>query len=125
MLLHSFVVGASAALWRNPLNHLVWIGNVARLAVDAIRGVDLQSRHAIFLHYFVNRGRAEVLARVAVLANAAVHANVRLENNKVTRLIFIVSRAGMIDIGEAIKGQLAVAFEARRWVDRLGSAIEF
>ena len=36
-ILHSFVVWPPAALGRYPVDNLVGIGNVARLAVDAVR----------------------------------------------------------------------------------------
>src|SRR5260370_8343358 len=41
-VLHALVVGAAAAFGDDPVNDLVGIGDVARLAVHAIRGVDFQ-----------------------------------------------------------------------------------
>ncbi len=39
--LHPLVVRAAAPLGDNPIDNLVRIGNIARLAMNAIRGVDL------------------------------------------------------------------------------------
>ena len=85
--------------------------------MNAIRGVDFQFRRALLRHHFVDRGGTEILAGIAVLANAAVAANIRIENDEMARLILFVARAGMIDVGEAIEGKLAIAFESRGLVN--------
>ena len=36
---------------------------------------------------------------------------------QVARLIFVVARAGMIDVGQAVERQLAVALESRALID--------
>jgi len=38
--LHAFVVGAAATFGYNPVDDLVGIGDIARLAVNAIREID-------------------------------------------------------------------------------------
>ena len=81
--------------------------------MDAIGGVDLQFGRAFFRDHFVDRRGTKILAGISVLAHAAVAANIRVEHEQVAGLIFFVARAGMIDVGEAIEGELAVAFEAR------------
>ena len=43
---------------------------------------------------------------------------------QVAGLIFVVARAGVIDVGEAIEGELAVALEARGLIDEHAVAIE-
>ena len=111
--LHSLVVGAAATFWRDPVDDLVGIGDVASFAVDAIRGVDFQFWRAFFGDHFVDCGGTKILTRISVLSDAAVAANIRLEHDKVARLIFFMARAGVVDVGEAVEGEFAVAFETR------------
>src|ERR1700722_587856 len=121
--LHAFVVGAAAALGGDPVDDLVGVGDVAGFAVDAVCGADLQLGAVFIRHHFVDGGGAKILAGVAVFADAAVAANVRLENDEVAGLVFFVPRAGMIYVGKAIEGELAVTFEARGLVDESAVAI--
>jgi hypothetical protein len=46
-LLHAIVLRSPAVLGRHPGDHLVGIHDVARLAVDAVRCIDLQARGAV------------------------------------------------------------------------------
>ena len=80
--------------------------------MDAIGSVDFQLYAVFFLGHFVDGGGAEILARVAVLDHAFCGADVEVADNQVAGLIFFVARAGVIDVGQAIEGELAVAFEA-------------
>jgi hypothetical protein len=102
---------------------LIGIGDVARFAVDAIRAIDFQFFGAVFVErHLVDGSGTKILARVAVLADAAVAADIRIEYVQVAGLIFVVPRAGMIDVGEAVEGEFAVAFEPRRLIDeRIGA----
>src|SRR5580704_6775495 len=52
--LHALVIRTAAALGWDPINNLVRIGDVASLAVHAIRKIDLQPPPAFFLHHFVD-----------------------------------------------------------------------
>ena len=99
------------------MDDLVGIGDIAGLAVDAVRGIDLQFRRALFRHHFVDRRGTKILAGIAEFAHAAVAANVRVEDDQVARLVFVVARAGMIDVGQAVERELAVALEARGLID--------
>src|SRR5512142_1399052 len=66
--LHTLVVRAAAPLGRYPVDDLVRINDVARLAVDAVRGVDLElPRPVAGIDHLVHVRRAEPDARVAVL----------------------------------------------------------
>ena len=65
--LHAFVVGATAAFGDDPVDDLVGVGDVAGLAVDAIRGVDLELCAVLFAGDLVNRRGTEILAGIAVL----------------------------------------------------------
>jgi hypothetical protein len=90
--------------------------------VHTIRGADFQSQFAVgFFRHFVDGSRTEVLAGVAVFFYALRGADVGVGNAKMARLIFFVARARVVDVGEAIKRQFAIAFEA---LGR-GTAIDF
>ena len=67
-------------------------------------------------HLVDGRG-TKILAGIAEFADAAVAANIRLEHDEMARLVFFVARAGVIDVGEAVEGEHAVALEARRLID--------
>src|SRR5690606_15300831 len=76
-LLQVLVVRPRTAFRRHPGDDLVGILDVAGLAVDAVGGVDLQPASdspigAGILDHLVHPGRAEALARVAVLDRAAL-----------------------------------------------------
>ena len=86
--------------------------------MDAVGCVNLQSGLAFFRHHFVDRCGTKVLAGIGVLAHAAITANIRIEDDEMAGLIFFMARAGVIDVGEAIEGELTVAFEARGLVDK-------
>ena len=110
---HAFVVGTAATFWHDPVDNLVGIGDVARLAVHAIRSVDFQLRRAAgFLHHFIDRGGTKILARIAVFDRAFRGADVGVGDAQMAGLIFFMTRAGMIDVGEAIESEFAVTFEA-------------
>src|ERR1700712_579454 len=61
--LHRLVVGSAAALRRNPGDVAVRVLYVAGFAVDAILGVDLETRAGGFLDPFVNAGRTVAVRR--------------------------------------------------------------
>ncbi len=121
---HAFVVWAAATFWRNPVDDLIGVGDVAGFAVDTVGRVDFQFRLAFFRDHLVNRRRTKILAGVAVLADAAIAANIGLEHDEMARLILFMARAGMIDVREAIERELAVAFEARGLIHQRAAAIQ-
>ena len=110
---HAFVIWATATFGWNPSNDLVRVGDVAGFAVNAIRGVDLQFRRALFHHHLVDRCGTKILARISKFADAPIATDIRLEHDQVAWLVLVVPRAGVIDVGEAVERQLAVAFESR------------
>src|SRR5580700_8310979 len=55
---HCLVIGPAAALRRNPGDIAVRILDVAGFAVNAILGIDDESRCCSLLHPFVDAGRA-------------------------------------------------------------------
>src|SRR5215208_2751934 len=63
---HSFVAGPAAPLGRHPIDDLIGIHDVAGLAVDAVRCVDLELLRAVAgVDHFVDVRRAEANARIA------------------------------------------------------------
>src|ERR1700751_322102 len=109
---HALVIRAAPALGRNPGNDLVGIGDVAGLAVNAISRVQadaLAMRLRRVFNEFINVGRAEVLARTAVLFCAALVADVGVGDHQVRGLIFFVLGAGVVEVGELVESKLAVA----------------
>src|SRR6266568_546298 len=109
---HSFVVGTAAAFGNDPLDNLVGIGDVAGLAVDAVGRVDFQPQLAFFRGHFVHRRWTKVLAGISVFGDALGGTNVQIRDDQMAGLVFLVARAGVVDIGEAVEGQLGIALEA-------------
>src|SRR6266436_5227562 len=113
--LHAFVVGAAATFGDDPINNLVGIGNITRLAMHAIRGVDLQLQAAIrLLGHLVHRSRTKILAGIPVFLDALCCTNIRVRHAKMARLIFLMPRPGVIHVRQPVKRQLAIALESFR-----------
>src|SRR5579875_471742 len=78
--LHTRVDGTLTTLRRHPRDDLIRIDDVARLAMHAVREVDLQAARnrvaALFEQRFVYRRGTEIFARISVLDRAAVAADV-------------------------------------------------
>ncbi len=109
---HAFVVRPAAALGWHPGDDFVRIHDVAGLAVYAIGRVqvDLQTARRVGgFDHLVHTGRAEVLARVAEFLHAAFIADVGIVNDQMRRLVFFVLCARVVDVGELIEGEFAVA----------------
>src|SRR5215210_1218739 len=86
--LHALVLRSAATLRRNPVDHLVGIHDVAGLAVNAVGGIDLQPLPALAgVHHFVDIGRAEPQAGVAVLLAAAGRTDVRIVHDQMRGLV--------------------------------------
>src|SRR5688572_15624130 len=72
IVLHAVVLRPATAFRRHPGDDLIGIHDVARLAVHAVRGVDLQARWLSGLtDDLVDIRRTESRARMAVLGAAA------------------------------------------------------
>ena len=119
--LHAFVIWTAAAFGDDPGNDLIGIGDIARLAVNAIRKIDFQFLAGAVFDHFVDGGGAKILAGIAVFFDALCCANVQVSDVEMAGLIFLVARAGVIDVGEAVEGEFAVAGKARDG----GSAVDF
>src|SRR5207248_1933871 len=94
-MLQRLVVRPRAAFGRRPGDDVVRVLDVARLAVHAVGGVDLQPPAArAVVHHLVDARRAEALAGIAELACAAARADPRVGHLEVHRLALLVSVAG-------------------------------
>ena len=84
------------------------IHDVARLAVHAVRRVDLQAAAALpVVHHLVDVRGTEAHARVAILLAADGVADLGV-HQQVDRLILLVVRAGVVHAGELVEGERAV-----------------
>jgi len=77
MELHAFVIWPAATFRYHPINNLIRIGDITRLAVHAIGGFDFlvwtgRSRPG----YFVNRHGTKILAGIAIFHDAFRRANI-------------------------------------------------
>src|SRR5688572_22742123 len=101
------VVRPRTAFRRDPGDDFVRVLDVARLAVHAVRGVDLQAlagvRGAVgIVDDLVHARRAETRARIVVFGRAARDAYRRIVHDEVHRLVFVVFGRGEIHAGQAI-----------------------
>src|SRR6266849_5680615 len=112
-LLHPLVVRAAAAFGDDPIDNLIRVGDVAGLAMHAIRGVDFQLHAAVrFLGHLVHRSRTKILARIPVFHDALCGADVRVRDAKMARLIFLMPRPRVIYVRQPVKRQFAIALES-------------
>jgi len=90
--LHFHVTWASTSFGWNPVDNLIRIGYIARLAMDAIGSVDLKAIFALLEDHLVHRRRTEILAGITVLPAPAPMTNVGLKNDRVAGLVLFVPR---------------------------------
>src|ERR1700730_2730228 len=101
--LQILVVGPRAALRGRPGNDLVRILDVAGLAVNAIRRIDLQPPSAGGVpDHLVYACGTEVLARIAVFLGAAGHADRGIGHFEVNRLRLFVGVSGEEEEGNTV-----------------------
>src|SRR5215471_7102712 len=82
-LLHAFVVRSAAPFRRHPVDDLVGIGDVARLAVHAVGRVHLELLRPVSgVDHLVDVRRAEAYARVAELLAAPRGADARVVHDE-------------------------------------------
>src|ERR1700691_901029 len=75
---HAVIIRSTAAFRRDPRYDLVWIHDVAGLAMNAVGEVDMQLFAFRSIHHFVHRRRAEMLARIAKFLHATVVTNIHI-----------------------------------------------
>src|SRR4051812_32917631 len=82
--LHPVIVRSAATLGRHPGDDLIWIHDVARLAMHAVRWIEmdpLSIRRISGVDHFIYVRGAEVLTWTTVLLHAALIANIRVVND--------------------------------------------
>jgi len=92
--------------------------------VDAVCSIDFQFWGAFVGDHFIDCRGTKILARIAELPDAAVTADIRFKDDQMARLILVMARTGMIDIGQSVKRQLPVALVSRGLVDERPVAVE-
>src|SRR5262249_10137635 len=110
--LHTIIVGTAAAFRWHPVDDLVWIHDVTSLAMNTVGKVDMKllaRRGLARVNHFVNSRRAKILAWIAEFFATATVTNIQVFHNKVHRLIIVMPRARVVDIGKAIERQLSIA----------------
>ena len=78
-------------------------------AVRWVQADALAIRLRRVVQHLVNIGRTEVLAGAAEFFYAALVADVGVVNDEVRGLIFFVLRAGVVEIGQLVESEFAVA----------------
>src|SRR5690606_13079981 len=97
------VVGPGAAFRRCPRDDFIRILDVACLAMDAVRGVDLQTFAALsVIDHFIDARGTKSPAWVAVFLRASVDANARIVHDQVHRLRLIMHVAREVDGSKSI-----------------------
>src|SRR5579863_9745109 len=93
---HAVVIRSAATLRRNPGNDLIGVGDVAGLAVHAIRRIQADALAVWLLRvidHFVHIRRTEILTRIAELFHTASIADVGVVNDQMRRLVFFMLRS--------------------------------
>ena len=109
MASEKFVTRAISAFGGYPVDDFVGVHDVAGLAVDTVGEIDLEAPAAVSVFgHLINGGGTEELARIAVLLSALRMTNIGLQDVQMRRLIFIVGSAGIVDVGQLVKRELAI-----------------
>lgn len=106
-----------ATLGHSPLNTLAHVLDGARLAVQAVGGVDLQvDLLLLILQPFVHLGRAEAALRPVVLVVVLLLHPLEflLGDVQVDGLVFLVVSARLDQIAQQVKRELPVRLEAKQ-----------
>src|SRR5579863_10269639 len=106
--LHSLVMRAAAAFRTHPGADLVRIGHVAGLTVHAIRRIQFQPLTGRAFFHLIHLGGAEILARIAVLFNAAVIADVEISDAEMRRLVLLMVGRRVVNVLQLVECQFAV-----------------
>ena len=94
---------------------MIWYGSAMSQVLqctqfDGFRLMRLPLGSAGVVHHLVHVGRTEILARAAKFFYAARVADIGVVNDKMRRLVLFVFRAGVVEVGELVESQLAIAF---------------
>jgi hypothetical protein len=110
-LSHPIIIRSAATFRRDPSNDLVWIGNVTGFTMHAVRRIQADAFSvglAGIVHHLVNICRAEILAGAAEFFYAARVANVSVVNHQVSRLVFFMPSARVVEVGKFVESKLAI-----------------
>src|SRR5256712_6092968 len=99
---HAIVLRPATPFGWHPCNHLIWVHDVAGLAVHAVRRVDFEFQGAAVAYHLVHVGRTEALARVTVLFSTNRVADVGV-NQQVDRLILIVTCPRIVHVRHLVE----------------------
>src|ERR1700723_2607500 len=88
---HPIIVRATTTFRRNPRDDLIWVHDVTRFAVHAVREVDAQfpSRVAYRFNHFVHSRRTKILAGIPIFTYTPVAADVQVRHHQMHRLILL------------------------------------
>ena len=89
--------------------------------MHAIRRINFQFLRGSLFHHFIDGRGAKILTGIAKFLHAFCRTDIQILHFQVAGLILFMPRAGVIDVGEPIERQLAVALEAfRRGAAKMG-----
>ena len=86
-------------------------------AVGRIQADALAVRRGGIVHHLIHVRRAEILAGAAEFFHASFIADVGIVDDQVCGLVFFMLGAGVIEVGELVEGELAIAL---RRTDQVG-----
>ena len=95
--LHPAVIRSARAFGANPSDVLRRVFDVARFAVNAVGGVDLQARTALLFDDFVHTGRTIARFGRSVFFVVHVYHRLRIFQHQMVGLIFFVREIGEED----------------------------
>ena len=112
VFLQNGVFRASSALGWNPCDVFKGIFDITCLAMHAVGEIQFQGGLSRFLvnFHFIHIGRAEPGARILIFLFAGSVADVEIGYLEVCWLLFLMSSAGVVNVGFLIKGHLPIEF---------------
>ena len=111
-----FVAWTAAAFRCDPIDRFVGVHNVARLAVDAVGSIDLQTKSSLSgSSHFVDGSGTKELAGIAIFGGTSWMANIGVDDHQVDWLIFIVIGSRVINITQLVKREFAIVIRAHRY----------
>jgi hypothetical protein len=125
---HVRVIGASAAFWSDPVDVLGRVLDVAGLAVDAVLGVDLQSRlTARLLDKFINSCGAISLLRPGIDRQVDGRGYVGVLERQMNRLVLLMVGVGHEHRRKTIESErsirLGIGYRRRLGLGREGRVV--
>ena len=109
----TLIVRSSASFRRHPVDDLVRIHDVARLAMDAVGEIDLQPPLPIsaFVHHLINSCGTKSLAGIAILFRATRRTNIGVQDVQMARLILAVAHSRVVNVSDFVKGNFSIKLQ--------------